>query len=253
MNKRERQELTATAVQASGRVRVTELSERTGVSEMTVRRDLEEMEAQGLLVRVHGGAVSTVSRSFEPGFAARSQRNVAAKERIGAATADLIRDAETLILDAGTTTLQVAKALKPDVRVRVMALSLHIAAALADQPNVTLMIPGAVVRPHERSFIGGMTVRTFEQLTFDTVVLTSGGVDIDAGVTEYEVDDAETKRAALRSARRTIIAADGSKLGAVAFVTLCPIADVDVVVTDSDASPAAVAALRAAGVEVVVA
>ena len=253
MNKRERQERIATAVQASGRVRVTELSEGTGVSEMTVRRDLEEMEAQGLLVRVHGGAVSTVSRSFEPGFTVRTQRNVDAKERIGAATAELIRDAETLILDAGTTTLHVAKALRPDIHVRVMALSLHIAAVLADQPNVTLMIPGAVVRPYERSFIGGMTIRTFEQLTFDTVVLTSGGVDVESGITEYEFDDAETKRAALRSARRTIVVADASKLGATAFVKLCPIEDVDVVVTDSGAGEQQIGALRDAGVEVIVA
>lgn len=253
MNKRERQEAIATAVQASGRVRVTELSDRAGVSEMTVRRDLEEMEAQGLLLRVHGGAVSTVSRSFEPGFAVRAQKDVEAKERIGAATADLIRDAETLILDAGTTTLHVARALRPDLHVRVMALSLHIAAILADQPGVTLMIPGAQVRPYEHSFIGGMTTRTFEQLTFDTVVLTSGGVDVEAGVTEYEFDDAETKRAALRSARRTIVVADASKLGAVAFAKLCPIEQVDTVVTDSRASAEQVAALRAAGVAVIVA
>ena len=253
MNKRERQETIATAVQASGRVRVTELSERAGVSEMTVRRDLEEMETQGLLVRVHGGAVSTVSRSFEPGFAVRAQQNVDAKERIGAATAELIRDAETLILDAGTTTMHVARALRPEIHVRVMALSLHIAGILADQPNVTLMIPGAVVRPYERSFIGGMTTRAFEQLTFDTVVLTGGGVDVDAGITEYEFDDAETKRAALRSARRTIVVADASKLGAVAFVKLCPIEDIDVVVTDSGAPTAQVEALRAAGVDLILA
>lgn len=252
MTKRERQQLIATAVQASGRMRVVELTDRTGVSEMTVRRDLEEMEAQGLLVRVHGGAVSTVSRSFEPGFAVRAQQHVEAKARIGMATADLIRDAETLILDAGTTTLHVAAALRPDVRVRVMALSLHIAALLADHPNVTLMLPGAVVRPYERSFVGGMTIRAFEQLTFDTLVLTCGGVDVVAGVTEYEFDDAETKRAALRSARRVIVAADASKIGAVAFVRLCPIEDIDVVVTDERASAELVAELRTAGVEVVI-
>ena len=83
MNKRERQEMIATAVRASGRVRVTELSDRTGVSEMTVRRDLEEMETQGLLLRVHSGAVSTVSRSFEPGPAVRAQKDVEAAARQG--------------------------------------------------------------------------------------------------------------------------------------------------------------------------
>jgi len=253
VNKTQRQQQLATAVQAAGRVRVAELATSLGVSEMTVRRDLEEMEAGGLLVRVHGGAVSNISRSFEPGFAARNVRHVEAKQRIGRAAAALIRDGETLIVDAGTTTLHVAEAIRPDIRVRIMALSLRVADVLADLPNVTLMIPGGVVRPHERSFVGGMTLSTFDELRFDTVILTTGGVDVTDGVTEYEFDDAETKRAALRSARRRIIVADSSKLGAVAFVQLCPIDSIDVVVTDSGASPDHVQALRAAGVEVVIA
>ncbi len=251
--KSDRQERISALVQASGRVKVTDLSLLLDVSEMTVRRDLEELEDQGVLTRVHGGAVSTTSRSFEPGFPARVRLHTAAKKRIGAAAAALIRDGETLIIDAGTTTLPVAEAMRPDIRVRVMALSLHVADALADMPNVTLMIPGGLVRHGERSFVGGMAVSTFDSLTFDTVILTSGGVDVEAGVTEYEFDDAETKLAALRCARRKIVVADGSKLGAVAFVRLCPIDMVDIVVTDIDAPANAVQLIRAAGVEVILA
>jgi DeoR/GlpR family transcriptional regulator of sugar metabolism len=253
MNKAQRQDQIASTVRAAGRVRVPELSAALGVSEMTVRRDLEEMESAGILLRVHGGATSTISRSFEPGFAARSLRQVEAKKRIGLRAAALIRDGETLIIDAGTTTLHVAESLPTDVRFRAMALSLRVADVLADMPNVTLMIPGGVVRPQERSFVGGMTVSTFEQLTFDTVILTVGGVDATQGVTEYEFDDSETKRAAVRSARRRIVVADASKLGAVAFVRVCPIDHIDVIVTDASASPAHVDALRSAGVEVILA
>lgn len=253
MTKDDRHQLVAEMVQGTGRVRVVDLAARMGVSEMTVRRDLEELEESGLITRVHGGAVSNVSRSFEPGFAARSGHHVDAKRRIGEAAAALVREGETLVLDAGTTTLHVAQALRPDLRARVLALSLHIADALADMPNVTLMIPGGVVRRHERSFVGGMTTQTFATLHFDTVILTSGGVDVAAGVTEYEFDDAETKVAALGSARRKIVVADGSKVGAVAFVRLCAIEDVDVLVTDPSAPPVIVESLRAAGVEVVVA
>lgn len=253
MTKGDRHGLIVDMVQATGRVHVGDLAERTGVSEMTVRRDLEELEASGALTRVHGGAISNVSRSFEPGFHARSLQRVEAKQRIGAAAAALVRDGETLILDAGTTTLHVAQALRPDLRIRALALSLYIADVLADLPNVTLMIPGGVVRRHERSFVGGMTTATFADLAFDSVILTSGGVDVTAGVTEYEFDDAETKRAALGSARRKIVVVDSSKLGAVAFVRLCPIDEVDVVVTDDEADPELVAALRAADVEVVLA
>lgn len=253
MRKQERHELIYSMVQAAGRVRVSDLSTEMAVSEMTVRRDLEELEEQGRLLRVHGGAASATSRSFEPGFAARSQLNVEAKRQIGVATAALIRDGEALIIDAGTTTLHVAAALRPDLHVRAMALSLRVADVLADMANVTLMIPGGVVRPKERSFVGGMTVSTFDDLTFDTVILTTGGVDVDAGVTEYEFDDAQTKRAALNSARRKIIVADSSKLGAVAFVRLCPIDQIDILVTDSGAPAAQVAALQSAGVDVILA
>lgn len=253
MSKTERHRLIFEAVQATGRVRVVELAQRTGVSEMTVRRDLEDLEEGGVLTRVHGGAVSNVSRSFEPGFTARSLQQATAKQRIGVAAAALVREGEALVIDAGTTTVQVARALPQDLHVRVLALSLHVADELADMPNVTLMLPGGTVRRHERSFIGTTTVMTFTQLNFDTVILTCGGMDVTAGVTEYEPDDAEVKQAALRSARRVVVAVDSSKLGAVAFVRVCPLELVDVVVTDTDAPPEHVAALREAGVDVVLA
>ncbi len=252
MNKSERQAHILGSVQAAGRVRVIQLAETLAVSEMTVRRDLEEMESGGLLVRVHGGAASTTSRSFEPEFAVRSSQQVEAKQRIGRTAAGLVRDGETLILDAGTTSLHVAEALRSDLRLRVMALSLRIADILADQPNVTLMIPGGRVRPYERSFVA-LTLSTFENLVFDTAILTTGGIDVVHGITEYEYDDAETKRAALRSARRSIIVADSTKLGAVAFARVCPVDDIDVVVTDTAAPAARVAALRDAGVDVILA
>lgn len=98
-----------------------------------------------------------------------------------------------------------------------------------------------------------MTTATFARLAFDTVVLTCGGIDVSAGVTEYEFDDAETQQAALRSARRVIVVVDATKFGAVACVRVCPIDAVDVVVTDDAAPPEHVAALRDAGVDVVLA
>ncbi len=176
-----------------------------------------------------------------------------AKRQIGEAAAGLLRDGETVIIDAGTTTLHVVRSLRGDIRIRALALSLFIADELADMPNVTLMIPGGQVRRYERSFVGPATTAMLEQLTFDTTFVTVGGVDADVGVTEYEYDDAETKKAALRSARRKVVVADSSKLGAVAFVRLCRTGDIDILVTDTGAPPGIVDALRAAGVDVIVA
>src|SRR5271166_3468704 len=190
MARADRHQLVCEAVQASGRIKVSDLADRLQVSEMTVRRDLEELEARGVLTRVHGGAISNVSRSLEPGFAARRLQHVEAKQRIGAAAAALVREGETVIVDAGTTTLHVVQNLRKDLRFRALALSLFVADALADMPNVTLMMPAAQVRPYERSFVGSATTVMLEQLTFDTTFLTVGGVDVDAGCTEYEFDDA---------------------------------------------------------------
>ena len=253
MTREERHQLVCDAVQATGRVRVAGLASRLNVSEMTIRRDLEELEARGALTRVHGGAVSNISRSFEPGFAVRSMQHVDAKRQIGEAAAALLRDGETVIIDAGTTTLHVARSLRRDIRIRALALSLFIADELADMPNVTLMIPGGQVRKHERSFVGPATTAMVEQLTFDTTFVTVGGVDVDAGFTEYEFDDAETKKAALKSARRKVVVADSSKLGAVSFVRLSRTSDIDILITDSAAPLDTVDALRAAGVDVIVA
>lgn len=253
MTREERHQLVCDTVQAAGRVRVADLASRLNVSEMTIRRDLEDLEARGALTRVHGGAVSNISRSFEPGFAVRSMQHVDAKRQIGEAAAGLLRDGETVIIDAGTTTLHVVRSLPRDIRIRALALSLFIADELADMPNVTLMIPGGQVRKHERSFVGPVTTAMVEQLTFDTTFVTVGGVDVDAGFTEYEFDDAETKKAALKSARRKVVVADSSKLGAVSFVRLSRTSDIDILVTDSEAPPDTVDALRAAGVDVIVA
>jgi DeoR/GlpR family transcriptional regulator of sugar metabolism len=252
LTREERHRLVCDAVQATGRIKVADLASTMQVSEMTIRRDLEELEAKGALTRVHGGAVSNVSRSFEPGFAARSMLQLDAKQRIGQAAAALVRDGETVIIDAGTTTLHMVQSLRRDLRIRALALSLFIADELADMPNVTLMIPGGQVRRYERSFVGPATTAMLEQLTFDTTFVTVGGVDLEAGFTEYEFDDALTKKAALGSARRKVVVADSTKLGAVAFVRLCRASDIDILVTDSAAPAGMLDALRLAGLEVIV-
>jgi DeoR/GlpR family transcriptional regulator of sugar metabolism len=251
--KRTRQEKIAAQVEAVGRVKVADLSLQLGVSEMTVRRDLEQLENSGVLIRLHGGAVSNISRSYEPGFEVRHNLNTDAKARIGKLAATLIRDRETIVFDAGSTTLHVAEHIPNNLHIRAMALSLRIATVLSDFPNITVMTPGGTVRQRERSFIGGGAISGLEKLTFDSLFLTVGGISALSGVTEYEVDDAEVKKTALRCAKRVIVVADGSKLGAVAFVRICDIEKVDILVTDKGAPEEEVAELRKLGVEVLLA
>ncbi len=218
---------------------------------MTVRRDLEALERDGVLKRVHGGAISAVSTSYEPPFVSRASRNAEAKERIGRAAAGLLSEGETVILDVGTTTLEVARALRGRRNITVLTPSFRAAQLLADEPGIRLMVTGGVVRPGELSLVGDLAEQAFRDLRFDTFLMGVGGIDADAGLTEFNLDDARVKRTALASVRRCVVVADASKLGKVAFARVCPLEGIDVLVTDDQSGPDDLAPVRAADVEVV--
>ncbi len=250
MDVRERRALILQLIETQGEVSVADVSQRVGVSEMTVRRDLEALEGRGALIRLHGRAVAPVSRSYEPPFDVRVGSAPAAKERIGALAASLLAEGETVVLDVGTTTLEVARALKGRRNITVLTPSLPIANVLAEEPGIRLMLTGGVLRPGERSLVGDLAVGSFRDYRFDTVVLGVGGIDLEAGLTEYNLDDTRVKRAAIEIARRIIVVADATKLGRVAFARICPLAQVDVLVTDGAAPADLIASIEDAGVEV---
>lgn len=233
-----------------GRVEVRALAAELAVSEMTVRRDLEALEAQGLCRRVHGGAVAAPSRSYEPPFALRAERDRDAKARIGKAAAELVDTGETLFLDVGTTTLAVAEALRGREGITVLTPSLKVAAALADEPHVRVLVPGGTIRPGEHSMVGSLAERGVGEFHVDSAVLGVGGFDPAAGLSEFNLEDAAVKRAAIGRARRVVVVATADKLGVVAFCAIAPPDAVDLLVTDADAADPRVRALADAGVSV---
>lgn len=250
MDRPARHEHILSALRDRGRVEVAGLADTFGVSEMTVRRDLEELERQGLCRRLHGGAVPTASRSYEPPFAARAGQRVEAKARIGKAVGSMLTDNDTVLLDIGTTTLEVARSLKGRQGLTVVTPSLRIASELADEWGLRVICLGGVVRPGERSLVGRATEEAVEYFHVDVCVLGVGGLDVAAGLTEFNLDDAAIKRVAIKQARRVLVAADASKLGVVAFAAIAPIDVVDTVVTDAPADHPEVDELRRAGVAV---
>jgi DeoR/GlpR family transcriptional regulator of sugar metabolism len=235
-----------------GQVSVADLSERLSVSEMTARRDLEFLERDGLARRIHGGAVTTVSRSFETPYAARAYDNQAAKRAIGVRVADLIVAGETVIIDAGTTAVEVARALRDRANLLVCPLSLQAAAELADRPGIRVLVPGGELRQGEQMFVGEVARATLASLRFDTYVMAVGGVSSEDGFTDFSLDDVAVKHAALRSSRRCVVACDSSKLGKVGFAQIGPLSVATAIVTDSP-SDADRAWLADAGLDVVVA
>jgi DeoR/GlpR family transcriptional regulator of sugar metabolism len=252
VKKSDRHRLILDVLDRSGRLRITDVARESGMTEMTIRRDLETLEQMGALSRVHGGAVSAVSQSHSPHYQSRALANVEAKERIGVATAGLLAEGETLIMDAGSTTAAVARALLGRRNLRIMTMDLRIAAVLADDPGLTVMVTGGTVRAAEHGLFGTGAERAFVDYNFDTYVMSASGVDAIAGVTEFNADDAAVKRAALGSVRRTILVADSAKLDVVTYANVCGLEDVDVLVTDeAGADSEAVSALRAGGTRIV--
>ncbi|GAA1679269.1 DeoR family transcriptional regulator [Mycolicibacterium murale] len=252
MKREDRHRDILTRIERDGRLQVKDVADALNVSDMTIRRDLEFLEQHGALYRVHGGAVSPATHSFDPGYLTRSLHRTDAKKAIGVQVADLLAEHESLVLDAGSTTLAVAHAISGVGRtLRVLTVDLRIADVLGDDTGIHLMLPGGTVRPFERVLNGSWTEKAFNDVHFDTYVLSAGGVHVGAGITEYDPDDAAVKRAAKASARRTILAVDSSKLDTVAFSSVCGLADIDVLVTDpAGGSTAAVKESVANGIDV---
>ncbi|BAU87880.1 deoR family transcriptional regulator [Streptomyces laurentii] len=233
-------------MRAAGRMSVAELAELTGASEMTVRRDLEGLAEQGVLERYRGGARTLLLRGQEPPFALRAAEDQETKRRIAAEAARLIAEGESVLLDSGTTCLEVARALH-DRRVTVMPLSLHAVNALTSAPRLTLLVPGGLPRPGELALTGPLTEASLAALRFDTAVIGCCGLTAADGLTAYDLADAAVKRAAIASARRVIAVADASKLSRTALAFVAPASALHSVVTDVSAPDDRTAALTAAG------
>jgi DeoR/GlpR family transcriptional regulator of sugar metabolism len=230
---RQRQELILEAVRTTGGARVSELVERLGVSDMTVRRDIEVLATRGLVTRVHGGATAAGSSVDEPGFAAKSGLHTAAKQAIAAAAAALIEPGASVALSAGTTTHAVASALLTAPRLTVVTNSLRVAEVLHESPrdDLTVVLTGGERTPSD-ALVGPVAVAALRRLHVDWLLMGVHGMDAEAGFTTPNLVEAETNRALVASARRVAVVADNSKWGVVGLSTIATLDEVDVVVTD---------------------
>jgi DeoR family fructose operon transcriptional repressor len=230
--KEQRHQIVLQILREQGRVDVVQLRESLGVTEMTIRRDLEMLEADGALKRIHGGATLPIGSSYEPPFSARRKTNMAAKQAIAKLVTEAISDGDTVLLDGGSTGLAIAESLFDRV-LTVCPLSLRIAAFLAGSPTISLRVPGGAVRHGEQSFIGSDTVDYLDRHHFDHYVMTTSGMSVTGGLTEWNPDDAAVKRKAIDVSENVIAAADSSKFGQTGFVRICSISKPSVIITDS--------------------
>lgn len=238
-------------------VGVGELSGHFRISEVTVRADLAALAKDDRIRRIRGGAMPRPPLGHERPFEEAVTAFAPEKLAIGRAAAALIADGESLIIDVGTTALASAHALaaRTDLRdVVVFTNGLKTALELEPAiPRLSVVVIGGTLRPLQHSLVDPLATSSLEQLTVGTVLLGCNGVDPVGGVTNINLPEAVVKRRMLTVARRRVVLADGSKVGAVELARLCPVEDVDLVITGESADPDIVAALRDRGCEVLVA
>ena len=217
------------AVAANGAVRVSELTELLGVSEMTIRRDLDLLEHRGLLTKVHGGATAQSAGSTdEPGFEAKSTRERAEKRLIAAQAATLVQPHSAIALTAGTTTWALAAELVDVPGLTVITNSRRVADVLYANPrsDQTIILTGGVRTPSD-AMVGPIAVAAIRSLHVDVVFMGVHGLDPRAGATTPNVVEAETNRAFASSGRRLVVVADDTKWGVIALSSIVPLSAVD--------------------------
>ncbi|MEX0169962.1 DeoR/GlpR family DNA-binding transcription regulator [Streptomyces sp. LMG1-1-1.1] len=264
MSKHERWHTLLELLAASGKVDVEEAATALGVSAATIRRDLDELAEQRLLVRTRGGAV-VHGVSHELPLRYKSTRHAPEKRRIAEAAADLVAPGDVVGLNGGTTTTEVARALArrfaggrteaaPSAEgpaLTVVTNALNIAGELAVRPQIKIVATGGVARPQTYELVGPLTVGVLNQVVLDAVILGVDGFDTRLGVMAHQEDEASISRLFAERASRVVVVTDSSKMGRRAFARICGPDRIDVLVTDTGIAPETVDQLTEAGVKVI--
>jgi DeoR/GlpR family transcriptional regulator of sugar metabolism len=244
----ERLDQIVTLVQERGRVSVADLSDHFGVSAVTIRNDLTSLQQQGLLVRTHGGAVIQSDPNMEPpAFALRKELHRAEKERIGQAAAALIRDGDSVALDASTTAWQIARHLKDRRELTIVTNGLFIALEFLDSPAVTVVMPGGALRTASASLVGDEGACILERYHVQKGFFGAGGFTLEEGLTDTNQYEVKLKQRMVERSKEVIAVVDSSKWGQVTFASLASVEQLDQVIADDAAPAEMVAALRQQG------
>ncbi len=236
------------------RILINQLSVKFGVSEETIRRDMEKLEQEGYVTRTYGGAVYNEDTRRELPYEIRKRTNVDAKLKIASAVADLISDGDYIMLNESTTSTFVARALKGMRNITLITNSVEIVLELAsDVQGWNIFCTGGLLKSNSLAFTGKRAESMIESYHVNVTVISCEGIDLEAGYTDSREETALLKRSMMASAKKVILAADSKKFGKVAFINIGRFADLDVLVTDADPGPGWRACLEENGVKLVIA
>lgn len=240
-----------------GKTSVEELTRLFATSPASVRRDLVRLEERGLVHRTHGGAM-LAGQVYEPfrfdaSFHVRDERFAQEKRRIAMAAADLVLEDETIGFTAGTTTTQVARALRLRKGLHIITNAVNIGMELSSSNELDTTLTGGCMRwPGAFSLIGPAALESLNVIVMDKVFVGVCGIDSERGATTIEADEAAVFRAMTRRAKKVVIVADSSKVGMTSPAVICPVTDIDILITDDGISDDALKAFRSSDVQVMV-
>ncbi len=255
----ERRRLILELIRGTRRVDVDELVERFGVSGATIRSDLRELEKHNFVIRTHGGALlqeataATSDGEVDPAYTERISKNTKAKIAIGRLAATLIDENDSVMIDDGSTTLQVVRALAPDTRITVLTNGLDISHELVKYRQVSVFSTGGQLNKEDLSFHGKVAEQVTARFHGSKAILGASGVSVERGITTPSEEKAELKKVMMKNSSRIIIVTDCSKINRNSFMEVCPLKEIDVLVTDDQTPEDIVAQIRAHGIEVLVA
>ena len=247
----ERQQYIAGLARINGRVDVAELSAELSVTSETVRRDLTVLERQGVLRRVHGGAIPIERLGFEPALAARSAVMTAEKDRIAKAAVAELPDEGAILLDAGSTTARLVEQLPLDRALTVVTNALPLAVSMATRPNITVLLLGGRVRGRTLAAVDRWATDALAETFVEVAFVATNGLSVQRGLTTPDHAEAATKRAMIASARRCVLLADHTKVGVDHLARFGELEQVDTFITDTGLDERAAAEIESAGPRVV--
>ena len=238
-------------VRQHGSVQVTSLAKRFGVSMQTVRKDLRYLTERGVMARAYGGAIDSkvVGPVTEAPYEAKRTSHLEEKRRIGQRAAAMVKPGDTIVIDSGTTGIQLAEAL-PNVEVTVVTNDFGVLSSLAPKSNINIVMLGGELRRKSMSFYGGLTVEALAALHVDKLFLGVDGFDLERGITTHFEPEAMLNRKMVENAGTVVAITDSSKFGKVCLHRIISVADLDTLITDKDAPEDIVQAIQALGVEV---
>lgn len=236
-----------------GRVEVMALAAEFEVTPETVRKDLTNLERQGLVRRVHGGAIPVTRLAFEPAVSQRAEQMSGEKDRIAKAALAELPSAGAILLDAGTTTARIAEFLPSDRELTVVTNSLPIGLTLSVRPNLQVMLTGGRVRSRTLAGVGDWAVEALSRIRVDVAFIGANGISPEFGLTTPDQAEAAAKRAMISASRRSVVVADHTKLGEDYFAKFADLDVIDTIVTDDGADAELTSLIEARGPRVVLA